>query len=225
MKFSAKTLKILKNFNDINPSMLFTEGNIISTMSPHKSILARATIEETIPQNFAIFEISRLLAIISILDDPEIICEDKWLVISSGRSRIRYTYCNPSTIVHPPIGKQMTFPEPQVQFSLDSDVYSNCIKAMSVLGAPNLVIKGENGILSLVCTNTETPTSDLYSVDIGKTEKEFEVIFKNENLKIINNNYSVGALVPTSKDGIGMSYWKSDDVEYFIAIETKSWLK
>ena len=225
MKFGQKTLKILKNFNIINPSLYFVEGKVISTLAPHKSIFARATIEETIPKNFAIYDMSKLLATISLLDDPEIECNDSWLNIKSGRTNIKYVYCNPKTIVYPPSDKKMVLPNTQIQFTLDQEIYIGCIKAMGVLSVPHLVIKGGNGILSIACTDVENPTSDVYSVDIGKTDKNFEIIFKAEYLNIIPNTYEIGVVVPTKKDSVGMSRWKSDDVEYFIAIEMQSYLK
>ena len=44
MKLSNETLTILKNFASINSGLEFKEGNKLATMSPTKSVLAKATI-------------------------------------------------------------------------------------------------------------------------------------------------------------------------------------
>ena len=48
MKLSAKTIHILKNFSSINPSIMFSAGNVLSTISPIKTVMARTEIDETI---------------------------------------------------------------------------------------------------------------------------------------------------------------------------------
>lgn len=225
MKFSQKTLKILKNFNTINSSIYFREGNVISVLATHKSIFARATVEEYIPKDFAIYDTSKLLASLSLFDDPDIECDEHWLNITSGRNSIRYVYCNPISIAAMPTDRKMELPTPQIQLTLDQDIFTGCMKAMGVLDVHNFLITGKNGVLSVMCVNVDDPTGNVYSVDIGKTEKEFEVIFNSVYLNLIPNTYEVGIVVPTKKDQAGISLWKSDDVEYFVAIETKSWIK
>ena len=58
MKISNKTLDVLKNFSEINQSILITQGNKIKTVSALKNILAHAEVEETFPKDFAIYQLS-----------------------------------------------------------------------------------------------------------------------------------------------------------------------
>ena len=44
MKLDTKTLNVLKSFTPINPSILIKEGNIVSTISPTKTVLAKAKV-------------------------------------------------------------------------------------------------------------------------------------------------------------------------------------
>ena len=45
MKLSDSTVTLLKNFSNINQSLLFKEGNSLRTISVMKNILAEATID------------------------------------------------------------------------------------------------------------------------------------------------------------------------------------
>ena len=56
MKLSKSTLDILKNFKEINQSILFKQGNSLKTISVMKNILAEATIEEELPRDFGIYD-------------------------------------------------------------------------------------------------------------------------------------------------------------------------
>ena len=60
MKLSKTTLELLKNFATINTNLLVKSGSSLSTVSASKSILAKGTIEESFPQEFAIYAIIAL---------------------------------------------------------------------------------------------------------------------------------------------------------------------
>ena len=61
MKLSKNTFKILENFKDINQSILFKQGNRLRTISVMKNILAEVTIEEDLPKDFGIYDLSQFL--------------------------------------------------------------------------------------------------------------------------------------------------------------------
>ena len=58
MKLSARTLQILKNFATINPSLLFKPGNVLTTISPAKTMQAKARVTEQFDTQFAIYDLS-----------------------------------------------------------------------------------------------------------------------------------------------------------------------
>ena len=95
MKFDNATLQILKNYSTINHAILFQPGNVISTISSSKTVMAKATIEQTIPSSFAIYELSKFLATLSLFNDPDLKIEENRVVISEGKRKINYTFCDP----------------------------------------------------------------------------------------------------------------------------------
>ena len=61
MSLSKETLSILKNFSTLNSNILIKPGNVISTVTPAKNIMAQATVSETFDQEIGIFDLSKFL--------------------------------------------------------------------------------------------------------------------------------------------------------------------
>jgi len=98
MKLSENTISVLKNFATINPSVLIKQGNTIATISPQRTILARATVEEEFPQQFAIYELAKFLGVLSLFKEPELEFGPQQVMITSGKQSVNYTYADPSMV-------------------------------------------------------------------------------------------------------------------------------
>ena len=73
------TLEILKNFASINSNILVKEGNVLSTISPVKNVMAEATITETFDTQFGIWDLNKFLGTVSLFDSPEFLFEENFL--------------------------------------------------------------------------------------------------------------------------------------------------
>jgi len=216
MNLSNRSLEILRNFSSINPSLLFEQGNTLRTISPSKTVLARANIENSIDSTFAIYDLSRFLGVVSLFEgSPELEIEEKKLNIMASGRRVSYTFADPSTIVTPP-NKDIQLPTPEVSFTLTNANLVEITKAMGVMGFPELVVTGEDGKIVIRATDTKNPSSDKYDIEVGETDITFNVIFKAENMKLISGDYTVEI---SSK---GLAKFSSNDVEYWISIEANS---
>ena len=103
MKLSDSTLSLLKNFSTINQSILFKKGNKLRTISVMKNILAEATVAEEFPKDFGVYELGQFLNGMGLHQSPELdFKHDSYVVIKEGRSRSKYFFADPSTIVIPP---------------------------------------------------------------------------------------------------------------------------
>ena len=72
MKLSQKTITLLKNFSDINQSILFKKGTSLRTISVMKNVLAEATINEDLPTDFGIYDLSQFLNGLALHRTPEL---------------------------------------------------------------------------------------------------------------------------------------------------------
>ena len=222
MKISNETLNILKNFSSINNSILIRpkEGDVgkISTVSTQKTIMAKAIIKEEFKKECAIYELSRFLGTVSLFDDPEFEFEDNHVLISSGQQATIYRYADPQSIVAAP-EKDVTIVDPDVEFYLNVDDLSSLVKGCSVLGLPEVAIVGDQEHISLQAMDSKNPNSDNHKVVVGKTDKEFNMILKPENLKLVNSNYNVRVSAK------GIVEFSNSYVSYWIATEASSTFK
>ena len=219
MNLSEKTVNLLKNFSAINQSILFKRGNTLRTMSVMKNILAEADIEDEIPQDFAIYDLTRFLNGISLFEEPELDFQnDSHLTIRDGKSkRTKDFFADPSVIVAPP-EKSIELPTEDVTFSLDSNNLIDLLKASAVYGLPDLSAVGEAGVVKLVLRDKKNDTSDDFSIIVGETDKKFSFNFKIENIKILPGTYKVDISEKLLSRFVNETY----DVTYYIALEPDS---
>ena len=221
MKLSKHTLNMLKNFSDINMSIEIKKGNILRTVSVQKNILAQAELEEEFPQDFAIYELNRFLGAVSLFDDPEFQFNGKSANIGTNTHSVDYVYCDPSMIVTPP-ENNITFPEPEVKFTLSQDALSQIMKASNVLGTPEIAVEGgphPNDVIRLKALDVNNDSTDTFKVVLDeRSDNEFRFVFKTENMKMISGNYDV----EISSKGISHFSLQGQKLQYWIATESSS---
>jgi hypothetical protein len=218
MKLEAKTVEILSNFCSISPSMLFKEGNVLSTVSPNKTVLAKATVPNNFPKKFAIYDLSRLLGAVSHAKGGELSFEDNNYYVRNTElnSEFKLNYTPENNIKVPP-EKGITLPSVDVTFKLKSSILKDVIKGGGSQALPEVAFFGNGSDILLQAFDVKDPSSSHYSVKVGTTDKNFRIVFKIENItKILDGEYNVSI---SSK---GISYFKGDNIEYWIAVETTS---
>lgn len=215
MKISQNTLSILKNFSTFNKSIMVKKGNTIKTITGGKNVFARANVDETFPEDFAIYELPKFLGSISLFTNPDFEFFEDHLKISEGKNYIRYMYCDPSLIVTPP-DKEIVLPSKDIYFELAEQDLNTVLKALGILGMPEVSIVGEDGTIYVKANNNKNPSSDQYSIAVGVTTASFNMIFKGEYLKFMNANYKVTV---SSK---GLAEFATDNLSYWVATEQNS---
>ena len=215
MKLNTRTIQVLKNFASINPSIQFSEGTNLKTISPNKTMMAKAKLEDVIPSTFAIYDLSRFLGVVSLFEDPEYQIDERMVNIASPGRKVSYTFADPSTIITPP-DREIVLEDPDVVFELKQENFAEIMKALGVMSFPDLVVVGEDGKVILRATDTKNPSSDKYDIEVGTTDRTFTAVFKTENVKILPSSYTV------SLSSKGISHFVSDDVEYWISLEANS---
>lgn len=215
MKISTNTVNVLKNFAKINPSILIQEGNTLKTMSPSKTIMAKAVVDTDFPKRFAIYNLDRFISTASLFSDPNFDFGDKTVTIKEGDKKTDYVYADESTITKAP-DREINLPSVDVTVTLTNDHLKEVEKAGGVLGLPEILVVGDGSNVYLQAADSKNPSGDVYSVKIGETTKTFKAIFKSENIKIIPGDYEV------TISSRGISNFKGKEAEYWIAVEQSS---
>ena len=218
MKLSDSTLTLLKNFSNINQSILFKQGKSLRTISVMKNILAEATINEELPKDFGIYDLNQFLNGLSLHNNPDLdFTNDNYVVIREGRSRSKYFFADPNVIVCPP-EKTIELPSEDVPFELKTEQLDKLLKAAGIYQLPDLSAIGEDGVVKLVVRDKKNETSNDFAVVVGETEGKFVFNFKVENIKLIPGSYDV---VVSSKL-ISKFTCREHDLSYYIALEPDS---
>lgn len=217
MKFDSRTLQILKNFSTINPSILFRVGDRLSTISLTRTVVARAKLSDTVDKEFAVYDLNRFIGIMHLFNDPDITVHDKHLVVSNhDKSRqVNFTFADPSMVYAAP-EKDISLDDCDIEFDLSNEVLQSINKGLSILQLPEIAITGDGMNIYVKAIDVKNPTGDTYSYVVGKTDHNFQVVFKAENMKLLGDNYKV----KISKRIF--AHFQSQDVEYFIQGETTS---
>jgi hypothetical protein len=217
MKLSENTMNILKNFSTINSGMVLQPGTYQRTIDAiNKSILAEATLEDSFPQEFGIYDLNRFLGTLSMLKDPEITFEDRSVIINDGEITLTYFPCSPNLIVTPP-DKVLSLTNVNAKFSLSASSMQKLLKLAAMNNLPNLSILGKNGDLGWKIHEATNDTSNHGFMNIGAYGgPDFVATFNKDNLKLLPLDYEVevqsGAFAKfTSVDG---------KIRYFVALES-----
>lgn len=217
MKLSENTVNILKNYATINPSLLVNTGNVLSTMSPTKAMYAYATVEENFPRQFAIYELSKFLGVMSLFKEPELNFDEQAVTIVSGRQTVKYTYTNPNNIVAPDPNKKIAFPTADIEFSISQEELQRVVRAAGVLQLKEAAVFGNAQNITMTATDSKNPTADVFSVEVGETDKTFAMYFDiHDIIKLLPNDYNVKI---TSK---GLSQFSSNNIVYYVGIKANS---
>jgi len=217
MKLSKETMLVLKNFKNINPSIAIDPGNVLKTISPSKTVMAKATLTDEFPLPFAIYNLDRFLSVSSLYNDPEFEFENEFVRIGTDTSSTHYTFADASLIKRPP-EKEIKLPSIDAEAVIKQTDLDAVMRACGILGLPEIAIECRAGTMKLKAFDSKNPTGDSFSNVIGENDNDFTAVYKVENLGVYDGDYKVAIC------SAGISYFKNvdKDIEYWIAVEQNS---
>jgi hypothetical protein len=220
MNLSNDTQAVLKNFAAIQPNIVFRSGNTLKTIAEAKNIVAKATITETIPQDFGIYDLNDFLSSMSLFSTPafNFSADGKSATLSEGKSSLTYFFSDESSLTYPQ--KDVAMPGIDVSFTLTADVLNSLRKATSLLGVSTVSVEDAGSGIVVRVKDPKNSTSNSYGteVDGNNNGHTFKFHFDISNFKIIPGDYEVGI----SGKLISHFKHKTQPVEYWIALEKSS---
>ena len=191
MKLSENTLSVLKNFASINGGVVLSSGKVQKTISPEKSILVEATVDDDIPTQFGIYDLNQFLGNLTTLRNPELTFSSDAVKLDDGELSFDYRACSANLIITPP-DKELVLKSVDVTFSLPNVTLQKLIKVATMNNLPNLSVVGKNGELLLKIHERANDTSNSGTIKIGDyAGQDFTATFKTDNLKLLPNDYNV----------------------------------
>jgi len=218
MKLSDQTVEVLQNFSSINQSLLFKKGSKLRTVSPQKTVLAEVEVGDVFAQDFGIYDLGQFLSALSLIEDPDLDLGDNGMTIGDGNgTALAYRYADPSMIVTPP-EKALTLPDVNATFTLSDENLKSVLQAARVLGVPEIIVKGEDGKITISAGDSKNSSMNSFNKTVGSTDEEFEHVFKVDNMKMMVLEYNV----EISSKGISKFSTADGRVTYFVATESRS---
>jgi len=223
MKFSSETISTLKNFASINTNIVFKAGDQVSTISSSKNIFAKTTIKEEIPNEFAIYDLNSLLAMLTLMENQDVAFTDKSLVVSSDKGNFEYFYSSPDIVVGAPSGEIEH--QEVYKFKLKAEDIQMLMKAAAITSAPTISISNKNQSVTLSVGDRKNDTANNFKRVLGTSFDNFDVFIAVENLKVMPDAYEVTvAKTPNGKAKFLHFRHESKPLQYWIACEPGSTL-
>jgi len=220
MQLNENTLKVLQNFASLNPNFIAREENVFNSISAAKTILGEATVDQTFPRRFGLYDLGEFLSIISILPDHNLEFHDKYVVISdnTGLNSCKYFYASEEILSF--TDKTISIPDEVATCSINWATIQKLHRAASALGHDKVdFLPNENGFMLSVVDHND-PTSNSFDVIVPGTceSKDFRFTFQIANFKMMEGDYEVKI---SSKM---ISEWKktTDEIKYTIALDKSS---
>lgn len=226
MHMTPDTIRVLKSFAGIQPNIVFMGGNTVRTISESGSILASAKVPDTFPDlRIGIFDLSEFLNALSMLKEPVLNITEglEYISITGQYQQIKYYLSDPSMLTHPdtPINPA----SPDASFTITREEHRMIRRASSILSAPDVIIRGQEGskILKVDVTDSENPSANRYSLSVPPdrcTKAEgsaFDLMIKADNMgKVIEGEYKVSI---HSNSYVHFEYMEEDlDIEYWVGL-------
>lgn len=220
MNLSNETLAVLKNFASIQPNVVFRAGQELKTIAEAKNIVAKATITETIPQDFGIYDLNDFLSSMSLFSTPSFAfaADGKSATISEGKSSLTYFFSDESSLTFPQ--KDVAMPAIDVTFTLTADVLKALQRATSLLSVSTVSVEDAGSGIVVRVKDPKNSTSNSFGteVDGNPNGHSFKFHFDIGNFKLLPGDYEVnisGKLISHFKH-------KTMPIEYWIALEKTS---
>ena len=220
MQLNDETLAVLKNFASIQPNVVLNEGNVVKTIAEAKNVMAVATLGQTFDKTVGIYNLDEFLAVLGLVDTPDLNFQDDFVTVKSGagRSQVKYFYSDPSILTSP--AKDIPMPDAEVKFPLDESTFKKVLRAAGALGHEKMTITATEGGIKLTVVDNTDSTSNAFEIVVPGTSDstDFTFVMNIANLKLISGDYDV----EVSSRLISRFTNQSADIKYFIALEKSS---
>ena len=222
MQLSDNTVSVLKNFSSINPNLVFREGNKVKTISVAKNILATATIAETIPKEFGVYDLNEFLSVVGLFEDPNLSFTDSSVKITDGHQSVNYYFSALENLTTP--SKDITMPKSEIEFTLTEADLNKLRKAAATLGVAEVLVCGEQdgSEITIKVSDTKNATSNTFELniagDVVRPANSFQMVFNIGNFKFAPGDYRASLsskLISNFKNTNG-------NIEYWVALEKSS---
>jgi len=220
MKLSTQTIKILKNFSEINPTILVRQGQNIVTIDHNKRIIADANVDETMPQDFAIHDLNQFLTVSSLFENPDFEFKRDRVVVKNNNRQINYIFADPSCVTDAKVVRDKIpgmFRDADIvkTFAVSEEDLKSIRQTASILKYPHITFVGDEDGVRIIARDLSNDAVGDYVVRISnEPTTEFEHTMLLDNLRVLPGEYQV-SISPTIAHFVNQTF----PIKYWIVME------
>lgn len=218
---NKQTQKILNDLSTISTTAIISHP-ITGIQDIDRSIVAFINLEELGEdkfEDFGLMNINEFLSVVSLVDNADISMTNKIATIKNSSTTSKY-YTTDISIIEEAYGTKVAILDninnafEAATFEITAEMLDKLKKTMSVLKLSDLVIKPEDGGLSLTITDTLTSDSNASKTIImgDCNDEDMSIVIDMNNIKKIPaGSYSV-RVAKNPKSGSYITKWTSLDL-------------
>lgn len=229
ISFCPRTKQLIASMAKINQGLLFLPGNLQKSCSgmagqDGASIYINATFQEEIPCKFGISDLTKLLNVLSLYDEPTITIDKGRALIIKGKSsganrQYQFTISAENIILHPN-DAELDVPEPLNEFDLSLPTLQTLTRHLAVANLDQVNFASDGKTIYIVGipgkASKTNSSEDMYTQKIGPSENKFNVQIETPKiLSMMENEYHVSICER-------MLVFKGPDITYFFAPKIES---
>jgi len=227
LKLSLNTLRVLKNFSEINGSILVREGSRLKTISVGENMIAQYDCEEEFPITFGIYDLRQFITGLDLFPDPTLEFKNNdYVIINGGGRKTKFFFSDPEITIKAAPDRDVNFPESDLSFGLSVGTLLTLKRASMVYGLPDLKITSLDGVITLSLCDRENDTTNTFEEIVpGDSTGDYEFFIKVENLRLAVGEKSSSTdntkLYDVKISSKLISQWTnvSSPLTYYIALE------
>jgi len=220
MNLTPEVLEVLKNFQSFNRGLVIKKGELQRTISEDEYIIAEAK-TAAFPDTFAIYDLGKLLTILSSMKEPVLDSVDNvrsLIVLRDENSVVQYRTSLPSLVLAPPDKMKIKLTPDALSFDLPAQSLTKLLKMASVIGLTSVIFRGGDGKVVATATNQSAGIeSNQVKMEIVSdyTGGPFEAHVKAGRFDVLQDDYRVEVEPKSFMKLTGVN----KDVVYYIVLE------
>jgi hypothetical protein len=220
MKISNQTVKILKNFSKINPTILVRSGKNLVTIDHNKRIIADANVDETMPVDFAIHDLNQFLTVVSLFESPDFEFKSDRVVVKNNHKKINYIFADQSCVTDAKVVRDkipMMFKTEDIvqSFVLSESDLKSITETATILKYPHITFVGDTDGVRVVARDTNNDSLGDFVINLNiKSNSPFEHTMLLDNLRVLSGDYDV-SISPNIAHFVNKSF----PIRYWIVME------
>ncbi len=188
MKLDQTTILALKTFASVKNNIVLQKGSKQYTASAAQDVAIIIELDQDIPEEIGIYDLSLFLNNVTALDNPEIKFEYPMMTIADDTVSVSFMACD-KTLVKQPSREdidsiQITDEDVEVKFTLSSDILMKAISLARQNDIDALAFVGVNGKLQIQAFSPKNDSSNRLVVKMDQVKTS-----ENKTYALLNREH------------------------------------